>query len=82
MIVAREENLGSTRTERWEMRSPHHQEMDRADMTMDNCIQETCYIRELDLAMCFPSSNGSKMRSLWTSPSKDQAGTLRILEET
>ena len=44
MIGAREENLGSTRSESREMRSPHHQEMERIDMTMDNWIQETCYI--------------------------------------
>ena len=27
-------------------------------------------VRELDLAMCSPSSNGSKMRSLWTNQMK------------
>ena len=36
MIGAREENLGSTRSETRKMRSPHHQKMERADMTMDN----------------------------------------------
>ena len=30
-----------------------------------------CFVRELDLAMCVsPSSNGSKMRSLWTNQMK------------
>ena len=28
------------------------------------------HVRELDLAMCSPSSNGSKMRSLWTNHKK------------
>ena len=43
MIGARENNLGSTRSEKRAMRSPNNQEMERPDMTMDNWIQETCY---------------------------------------
>ena len=32
---------------------------------------DMCDVRELDLAMCVsPSSNGSKMRSLWTNQMK------------
>ena len=44
MIGARQENLGSTRSKTREMSSMHHQEMHRADMTMNNSNQETCYI--------------------------------------
>ena len=44
MIGAREENLGSTRCETREMRLPNHQEMEKADMTMNNWIQQTCYM--------------------------------------
>ena len=44
MIGAREENLGSTRSQTLEMRSPSKQSMERANINMDNWIQETCYI--------------------------------------
>ena len=42
MIGAREENLGSTRSQTLETRSPNNQEMERANINMDNWIQETC----------------------------------------
>ena len=44
MIGAREENLGSTKSQTLEMRSPSNQEMERASISMDNWIQETCYM--------------------------------------
>ena len=44
MIGAREENLGSTRSQTSEMRSPSNQAMERANINMDNWIQETCYM--------------------------------------
>ena len=44
MIGAREENLGSTRSQTFEMRSPSNQTMERANINMDNWIKETCYI--------------------------------------
>ena len=43
MIGAREENLGSTRSQTLEMRSPSNHAMERANINMDNWIQETCY---------------------------------------
>ena len=36
MIGAREENLGSTRSQTFEMRSPRNQAMERAYLNMDN----------------------------------------------
>ena len=33
-------------------------------------INDHRIVRELDLAVCFPSSNGSKMRTLWTNQKK------------
>ena len=36
MIGAREENLGSTRSQTLEMRSPSNQAMERANINMDN----------------------------------------------
>ena len=44
MIGAREENLGSTRSQTLEMRSPSNQAMERANVNMDNWIQETWYM--------------------------------------
>ena len=44
MIGAREENLGSKRSQTLEMRSPSNQAMERANINMDNWIQETCYM--------------------------------------
>ena len=44
MIGAREENLGSTRSQTLEKRSLSNQAMERANINMDNWIQETCYI--------------------------------------
>ena len=43
MIAAKEENLGSTRSQTLEMRSPTNQAMEKANIHMDNWIQETCY---------------------------------------
>ena len=44
MIGARDENLGSTRSQTLEMRSPSNQAMERANVNMDNWIQETCWM--------------------------------------
>ena len=44
MIGAREENLGSTRSQTLEMRSPSNQTIEKANIHKDNWIQETCYI--------------------------------------
>ena len=44
MIGAREENLGSTRSQTLEMRSLSNEAMERANKNRDNWIQETCYI--------------------------------------
>ena len=44
MIGTREENLGSTRSQTLEMRSPSTQAMKKANINMNNWIQETYYI--------------------------------------
>ena len=42
-----------------------------ADEEIDRKKADGSYVRELDLAMCVsPSSNGSKMRILWTNQMK------------
>ena len=42
MIGAREETLGKRRSETKEMSSPRNESMERADLTMEDWIQETC----------------------------------------
>ena len=44
MLGAREENLGSTRSQTLEMRSPSNQVRERANINMENWIQDTSYI--------------------------------------
>ena len=44
IIGAREETLGSTRSQTQEMSSSRNESMERADHTMEDWIQETCLI--------------------------------------
>ena len=44
MTGAREETLGRTRSQIQEMFSPRNESMERADLTMEDWIQETCLI--------------------------------------
>ena len=44
IIGAREETLGRTRSQNQEMSSPKHESIERADLTMEDWILETCLI--------------------------------------
>ena len=44
MIGTREETLGKTRSETKELSSPTNESMERADLTMEDWIPETCLI--------------------------------------
>ena len=44
MVRPREETLGRTRSQTQEMSSPRNKSMERADLTMEDWIQETCLI--------------------------------------
>ena len=44
MIGARKETLGKTRSETKALSSPTNESMERADLTMEDWIQETCLI--------------------------------------
>ena len=44
VIGAREETLGRTSSQTQEMSSPRNESMERADLTMEDWIQETCLI--------------------------------------
>ena len=47
MIGARKENLGKSSSQTKEMSSPMNESMERADLTMEDWIQETCLISAL-----------------------------------
>ena len=47
MIGARKETLGKTRSQTKEMSSPRNESMEKADLTMEDWIQETCLISAL-----------------------------------
>ena len=44
MIGAREEILGRNKSQTQKMLSPRNESMERADLTMEDWIQETCLI--------------------------------------
>ena len=44
MIGARKEEFGRTRSQTKEMMSPRNESMERAELTMEDWIQETCFI--------------------------------------
>ena len=44
MIGTRKESLGKTRSQTKDMSSPRNESMERADLTMEDWIQETCLI--------------------------------------
>ena len=48
MIGAREETLGRSRSQTQEMSSPRNESMEKADLTMEDWIQETCLISAVD----------------------------------
>ena len=49
MIGAREETLERTRSQTQELFSPRNESMERADLTMEDWIQETCLISAVTL---------------------------------
>ena len=54
MIGAREETLGKTRSETKEMSSPRNEFMERADLTMEDWIKETCLISAVTSGLTEP----------------------------
>ena len=56
MIGARKEILGKTRSQTKEMSSPRNESMERADLTMEDWIQETCLISAVTSGPTEPKS--------------------------
>ena len=67
MIGARKETLGKTRTETKEMSSPRNESMERADLTMEDWIQETCLISAVTSGPTEPKT----FQEAWHSPSEN-----------
>ena len=68
MIGAREETLGKTRSETKELSSPTNESMERADLTMEDWIQETCFIS----AVTSGPSEPKTFQEAWHSPVKEE----------
>ena len=68
MIGAREETLGKTRSETKELSSPTNESMERADLTMEDWIQETCFIS----AVTSGPSEPKTFQKAWHSPVKEE----------
>ena len=66
MIGAREETLGKTRSETKELSSPTNESMERANLTMEDWIQETCFISAVTSGLSEPKT----FQEAWHSPVK------------
>ena len=67
MIGAREETLGKTRSETKELSSPTNESMETADLTMEDWIQETCFISAVTSGPNEPKT----FQEAWHSPVKE-----------
>ena len=68
MIGAREETLGKTRSETQGLLSPTNESMERADLTMEDWIQETCFISAVTSGPNEPKT----FQEAWHSPVKEE----------
>ena len=68
MIGPREETLGRTRSETKQLSSPTNESMERADLTMEDWIQETCVIS----AVTSRPSEPKTFQEAWHSPVKEE----------
>ena len=68
MIRARVENLGRTRRETNELSSPTNESMERADLTLEDWIQETCLISAVTSGPTEPKT----FQEAWHSPVEEE----------
>ena len=68
MIGAREETLGRTRCETKELSSPTNKSMERADLTLEDWIQETCLISAVTSGPTEPKT----FQEAWHSPAVEE----------
>ena len=68
MIGARKEELGRTRSQTREMMSPRNESMERAELTMEDWIQETCFIS----AVTSDPTEPKTFQEAWHSPIEEE----------
>ena len=74
MIGAREETLGKTRSETKEMSSPRNESMERADLTMEDWIQEPCLISAVTSGPTEPMT----FQEAWHYPIENDRNNWRV----
>ena len=73
MIGARKEELGRTRSQTKEMMSPRNESMERAELTMEDWIQETCLISAVASGPTEPNT----FQEAWHSPVEEEIGKFQ-----
>ena len=73
MIGARKETLGKTKSQTKEMSSPRNESMERADLTMEDWIQETCLISAVTSGPTEPRT----FQEAWHYPVKSERDNWR-----
>ena len=68
MIAARKEELGRTRSKTQEMMSPRNESMERAELTMEDWIHETCLIAAVTSGPTEPKP----FQEAWHSPVEEE----------
>ena len=74
MIEARKETLGKTRSQTKEMASPRNESMERADLTMEDWIQETCLISAVTSGPTEPKT----FQEAWHYPIEKERDNWRV----
>ena len=74
MIGAREESLGRTRSETKELSSPTNESMERADITLEDWIQETCLISAVTSGPTEPKT----FQEAWHSPVEEKRNNWQM----
>ena len=68
MIGARAEEIGRTRSQAQEMKSPRNESMERAELTMEDWIHETCLISAVTSGLTEPKT----FQEAWHSPVEEE----------
>ena len=74
MIGARKEELGRTRSQTKEMMSPRNESMERAELTMEDWIHETCLISAVTSGPTEPKT----FQEAWHSPVEEESQNWQI----
>ena len=74
MIGAREETLGRTRSKTKELSSPTNESMERADLTLEDWIQETCLISAVTSGPTEPKT----FQEAWHSPVEEERNNWQM----